>query len=274
MWRVRRRVPLTTAMHKTLLLVPLLATACSYPSFVAKKVVELDVPLSQASKLHCKSHNGDITIARGTASDSVHIKAILKVRGYTQQEADANLELLSVADELDDDTLRIYGDYPRPELNGMSPTFTYTMNVPSHLDLNLVTHNGDVTARGTTGATRVETHNGNIVATSANKKTRVETHNGDIDLVIRSSDDLEGRVITHNGDIDVELVADAHCWLEVFTHNGRIRTPRVIHDASIKRRSVRCRIGEGDTEGRLFIKTHNGDVGVHDLEPGNRKKLK
>lgn len=261
-------------MHKSLLLVPLFATACSYPAFVAKKVVELDVPLSQASKLHCKSHNGDITIARGAADDTVHIKAVLKVRGHSQQEADANLELLSVADELDEDTLRIFGDYPRPELNGMSPSFTYTMNVPSHIALDLVTHNGDVTARGTTGATRIETHNGSIVATSGHKNTRVETHNGDIDLVIRSNEDLEGRVISHNGDIDVELVEDAHCWLEVFTHNGSIRTPKVIHDASIKRRSVRARIGDGDTDGRLYIKTHNGDVGVHDAKPGSAKKLK
>lgn len=267
-------MPLIPAMQKSLLLVPLFAAACSYPGFVARKVVELDVPVAQASRLKCKTHNGDITITRGSSSDSIHVKAVLKVRGYTQDEADANLQLLSVADELDEDTLRIYGDYPRPDLNRMSPSFTYTMNVPEHLAVDLETHNGDVTSRGTTGATRIETHNGNIVATSGNKQTRVETHNGDIDLVIRSSEDLEGRVISHNGDIDVELTEDAHCWLEVFTHNGRIRTPRVIHDASIKRRSVRCRIGDGDTEGRLYIKTHNGDIGVHDSEQGSEKKLK
>ena len=182
----------------------------------------------------------------------MHVRAVLKVRGHTQAEADDNLEMLTVADVMSGDVLKIYGEYPRPELNNYSPSFSYMMQVPEHLAVNLNSHNGDIGARGTTGAIRIETHNGNIAATSLNKKTRVDTHNGNVDLVIRSDRDLEGRVTSHNGDIDIEVTEDAHCWLEVKTHNGSIRTPKRIQEATVKRRSVRCRLGDGETDGCLF----------------------
>jgi len=251
-------------MPKTLLLVPLLAVACSYPRFVASKTVELDVPLAQASKLKCKTHNGSISVTQGPASDSVHVVAVLQARGHTQKEADENLELLSVAHSHDGNALRIYGDYPRLALSNRSPSFSYTMQVPEHLAVSLVSHNGDITTRGTSGATYIETHNGDINAHSANGSTSVETHNGRIDLSLRADQDLEGSAVSHNGDIDIRLEADVPCWLDARTHNGHIKTPSVIHEATISRRSVRCRIGAGSPIGDLKIKTHNGNIAVHD----------
>lgn len=262
-------------MQKVLALVPLFAVACSYPRFVASKTVELDVPASQAASLDCKTHNGDIEITRGDASDSVHIIAEMKVRGHTQEEADRNLELLSVGSELEGTTLRIFGDYPRPDLNNRSPSFSFTMAVPGHLALDLESHNGDIQSQGTTGAMRIETHNGDITAAAQNKKAWVETHNGEVEMTIESTEALDGRVTSHNGDIVVRVSEDASCWLEAVTHNGRIKTPSAIHDATINRRSVRCRLGEQETDGRLFVKTHNGNITVRNGDaPGDRSKLK
>lgn len=261
-------------MQKVLIVVPLFAVACSYPSFVASKVIELDVPVANASNLHCKTHNGSIRVTGDSSSDTIHVRAVLKVRGHTQVEADDNLELLSVAAEMNGDVLKIYGKYPRSELNNRSPSFSYTMQVPERLAVTLNSHNGDIVARGTTGAIRIETHNGNVDATSSNEKTRVDTHNGNIDLVIRSDQDIEGRVTSHNGNIDIEVTDAAHCWLEVKTHNGNIRMPKGIQEATIKRRSVRGRLGDGETDGRLFIRTHNGNIAVHDGQSDSNKKLK
>lgn len=263
-------------MQKLLLVMPLFAVACSYPRFVAAKTVELNVPLAQASTLDCKTHNGDIKVTRGEASDSIHVVAEMKVRGHTQAEADSNLERLSVGQGEDGDTLRIFGDYPRTAMNNRSPSFTFTMQVPEHLALNLESHNGDIISNGTTGAMRIETHNGDVRGTSQNKKTWVETHNGEVKMAITSSEDLDGRVTSHNGDIVIEVSDDAHCWLETSTHNGRIKTPSSIHDATINRRSVRCRLGEAETDGRLFVQTHNGNIVVRNGQPGgdNTNRLK
>ena len=251
-------------MHKSLLLVPLLAVACSYPRFAASKTVELDLPLAQASKLKCKTHNGSISISPSSASDAVHVVAVLQARGHTQKEADDNLELLSVAHSHDGDALRIYGDYPLFELSNRSPSFSYTIQVPEHLAVSLVSHNGDITTRGTSGATHIETHNGDINAHSANGSTSVETHNGRIDLSLRADQDLQGVAVSHNGDIDIRLEAGAPCWLHARTHNGNIKTPSVIHEATISRRSVRCRIGDGEAIGDLKVTSHNGDIAVRD----------
>lgn len=249
-------------MQKLLLLVPLLSVACSYPRFTASKTVEAEVPVEQALALQCKTHNGNITITRGESRDTIHLHTIMKVRGHTQDEADDNLRLLSVAHEFDGDTLKIYGKYPRPDLNNRSPSFTYTMQVPEHLALRLLTHNGNVKTEGTTGAVRIETHNGDVIGAVQNEKLWVETHNGEIGLSIDADADLDGRVVSHNGDIDITVGSDAHCWLEVFTHNGHIDPPGTIHDANIKKRSMRCRLGEASTDGRLYVKTHNGDIEV------------
>jgi len=249
-------------MRKALLLLPLLSVACSYPAFTASKTVDVQVPIEQAIKLHCRTHNGDITITRGDSSDTIQMRTVMKVRGHTQSEADDNLRLLSIAHEHHGDTLKIYGSYPRPELNNRSPSFTYTMQVPEHLALSLESHNGDIRTDSTTGAVRIETHNGDVVSAVQNEKFWVSTHNGEVDVAVAADTDLDGRVVSHNGDINVSVSKDARCWLEVFTHNGHIDPPSRIHDATIKKRSLRCRIGEASTDGRLFVKTHNGDIEV------------
>ena len=263
-------------MQKTLLLVPLFAVACSYPRFAATKTVEVDVPLAQAAKLDCKTHNGDIKITPGKASDTIHVVARIKVRGHTQEEANRNLERLSVGQATDGETLRIFGDYPRSAMNNLSPSFSFTMQVPEHLALKLESHNGDIESNGTTGAMRIETHNGNVRGSSHNKRTWVETHNGEVQIAIHSGEDLDGHIVSHNGDIVVQVSEQARCWLETATHNGNIKTPSAIHDATIKRHSVRCRLGEEETEGSLYIKTHNGNIVVRDGDSsgGNAKKLK
>jgi DUF4097 and DUF4098 domain-containing protein YvlB len=261
-------------MRTALLFVPLLTVACSYPRFTASKTVEAEVPLEQAIALHCKTHNGDITITRGDASDTIQLHTVMKVRGHTQEEADDNLRLLSVAHEVHGETLKIYGKYPRPDLNNRSPSFTYTMKVPEHLALTLLTHNGNVRTDGTTGALRVETHNGDVIGAVQNQKVWVETHNGEVELAIDSGADLDGRIVSHNGDIDVVVSADARCWLEAATHNGHIDPPATIHDADIKRRSLRCRLGEANTDGRLFLKTHNGDIEVASGAGGGGNEFK
>ncbi len=249
-------------MHKTLLLVSLFGAACSYPRYVATKVVELQLPVEAAARLHCETHNGDIKIRRGATSETIAVRAEMSVRGFTQEEADANLHLLSVGQARDGDRLKLFGAYPRSELRNRSPSFAFTLQVPEAMALELVTHNGDVETRGTSGALSVETHNGDIEGAVASPKVRVRTHNGDVDLEIESDGALDGSLTTHNGNVRLSLAGGAHGWLEAVTHNGSISPPDGMHEATVRRRSVRGRIGEAATDGRLRVETHNGSVVV------------
>ena len=249
-------------MRPALLALPLLVTACSFPQFVASKTVELEIPLEQATALQCRTHNGDITVSHGPDGQHVIVQAELKVRGFTQEEADDNLATMSLRHAVESGALQLIRDYPKSRLNGRSPTYTYTLTVPEHLALDLRSHNGDILTSGTKGSLTVRTHNGDIETWVDNPNVEIGTHNGDVQLEIASRGRLEGSVETHNGDVRVSLHEDASCWIEARTHNGRIDPPAEIHDATIKKRSLRCRVGRQQTDGKLRVRTHNGSVRI------------
>ncbi|MCK5944496.1 MAG: DUF4097 family beta strand repeat protein [Planctomycetes bacterium] len=261
-------------MRKTLILVPLFAAACSFPRFTAQKTIETDVSVRQAKTLRCATHNGDIHIRRGDRGDTIALHAVIEVRGHTQQEADERLLLVSIASEVLDDELKILGVFPRAEFRQHAPSITYTMHVPEHLALTLASHNGDIHTEGTKGPVQIETHNGDVQARVANEKVSIHTHNGEIEVEIDASTDLDSELVSHNGNIEVTVSEDASGWLEVATHNGHIDPPRHIYDATIKKRSLRCRIGEEGSEGKLVIETHNGNIGVESRSGRARSEVK
>lgn len=246
-------------MHKALLPV-LLAAACAYPRYTASKVVELEVPLEHAERLWCTTHNGGIVVTADEAADSIAVRAELSVRGHSAEEARDNLQLLSIGQDRTGDELRIQGDYPRDELRRMSPSFAFTMTVPAALAMDLHTHNGSVRTAGTRGALQVETHNGNVDCSVANPNVEITTHNGSIALAVTGPGALEGSITTHNGNVRVTLDEDASGWLVARTHNGSITPPANAYEVTSSRRSLRCRVGDGSSDGTLQVETHNGRV--------------
>ena len=248
-------------MRPTLLLLPLFA-ACSFPKSVASKTVELEIPLEQATVLSCRNHNGDITVSKGPSDGFVTVRAELRVRGHSQAEADDNLATMSLRHEIDGTELRLIRDYPKQEMSGFSPSYRFTIAVPAHLALDLHSHNGNITTTGTTGHIEVRTHNGDIDAEVANPEVHAGTHNGDIALAIVIPGQLESSVRSHNGNVRVKLHPETSAWIEARSHNGRINPPDGAFDTTTKKRSMRCRVGEQQTEGELKVRTHNGNVRI------------
>lgn len=245
-------------MRSSLLLVPVLASACVFPNYQATKVVEFTIPASSLQKLDCQSHNGDITVTGDPAATEIAMRAELSVRGHSQAEADANLHLLEIGREETLGTLRLWGKYPEGELINRSPSFRFTMKVPQRLALQLVSHNGDIDATGMQGAAALETHNGDIDGSLRTNHVVATTHNGDIDLRLSGEGALDGEVRSHNGDIELALAEGFGARLEASTHNGRVTPPVRVMDASISKRSLVGSIGDG--KGRLVVESHNGNV--------------
>lgn len=237
-----------------------LTSACSYPGFQAKKTVEFTLPAASVSRLLCTSHNGNIVIDGDPAATAVNLKAEMSVRGYTQEEANANLNLLEVGQEQADGQLKLWGKYPPGSLNDVSPSFAFTLTVPARMQLQLQSHNGDLIARGTEGPIQLETHNGSIEAKVTTAKVEVETHNGAVALDLAGSGPLDGTITSHNGGIRVGIGSDRGATIEAATHNGSIKAGEGIVTASVSRNRLRGKIGDGS--GKLVITTHNGSVAI------------
>ncbi|MDO8348960.1 MAG: DUF4097 family beta strand repeat-containing protein [Planctomycetota bacterium] len=245
---------------RPLILPALLLAGCAYPTFVSSKVIELTIPASGLTTLDCTSHNGDIVVNGDAGTTEVALRAELSVRGYSQGEADANLHLLSLGKNFADGKLKIYGKYDPLQLNNMSPCFAFTLKVPQQVALSLASHNGDIRANGTRGTVAFESHNGDIVAEASTSQVKAETHNGLVRIDLANDGPLDGDITSHNGDIVVSLADGIGTSVTASTHNGDITPPRLLQDAVIKKRSLRCRIGDG--AGKLQITTHNGDVHI------------
>ena len=245
---------------RTILLSFLGAAACASPSFHASKVVELTLPADGLATVDCTSHNGAIRVTGDASASSVALRAELSVRGFTQEEADANLELLEVEHGLDGDTLRVRAKYPREQLARRSPSFAFTLTMPSRTGLRLVTHNGDLRVEGTEGAAVLETHNGDVDASLRASRIAAATHNGSVALRVEGEGPLDGEVASHNGDVTVTLAGGTDTVLHLATHNGSITPPAGAHAATSTRRSFRGTLGTGG--GELVVTTHNGDVVV------------
>ncbi|MFK7738994.1 MAG: DUF4097 domain-containing protein [Planctomycetota bacterium] len=249
-------------MQKLLLALPLLSVACSYPRFYADKTIEQQLPLAAASQLSCTTHNGNIEVTGEPGLDHIELRADIRVRGHTQEEADDRLGLVSVGHKIDGDTVKIFREYDRKEFRINSPTFTFTLRVPERLAMQLLTHNGNVQVSGTRGALTAESHNGDIQGSVRHQRARLETHNGEIDVQIAASGDLDARIESHNGGIEIAVPEDAAGWIEASTHNGSISGPDGVEDTESARSRFRGRLGPAATEGVLRIETHNGSISV------------
>ncbi len=246
-------------MRPDLLLLPLLLLAgCVHPTFQATKIVELTLPAAAVTALECHSHNGGITVTGDPGATGVALRAELSVRGYTQPEADANLHLLGIGREEVGGTLRIRGTYPEGELGNRSPSFRFTMTVPTRLAVTLVSHNGDVKVRGIEGATALETHNGNIDGAVRTNRITATTHNGSVDLRLDGDGALDGEITSHNGDVTVTLDGAFDTVVGAATHNGSVTPPANATDVARDRRRFEGTLGAGG--GALVVVTHNGDV--------------
>jgi hypothetical protein len=197
---------------RPLLLPVLLFAACANPDFVARKVIERTIPAANLTEVACTSHNGGIHVTGDGAATEIALRAELSVRGYTQAEADANLEKLAVAEEVGNGTLKLYGKYDQFALSGMSPCFTFHVKVPRRIGLALESHNGSIEASGTQGTVSMVTHNGSIVARVDTNRLKAETHNGRVKLDLGNQGRLDGEVVSHNGSVDVGMADGIGTW--------------------------------------------------------------
>jgi hypothetical protein len=244
-------------MHKLCLPLLLLTTSCSFPQYTARKTVVDSLPADGIREIHCTSHNGSISIEGKPGASEIRIRVEMSVRGYTQAEADANIEQLETLQETVAGRLTLTGKYD-PQLSNMSPRFSFIVEGPPELILQLTSHNGHITTIGTSGPLACKTHNGNIESKAEANQVSFITHNGHVEIDIDGSGELNGKVISHNGNVVVGVARDLDTLLDASTHNGRILLKREAVETTASKHRLECRLGDGG--GRLSIEAHNGNV--------------
>jgi hypothetical protein len=243
-------------------LLPLLLVlpACAFPQHEARTEQEFRIPLASLSLLDCLAHNGDITVTGADNGSEIVVHAELRVRGWTPEDARANLDLLTVVREIDGQTLKLSGHADdRLEWN-MSPSFAFTITAPAQLGMQLTSHNGAIAVHGLRGPVTAESHNGSIAVQMAAGHLALTTHNGGIRADVQGQGQLDGTVITHNGTVDIRLADGVSTSIVAQTHNGSVQAARTLTDLCVSDSSLTGRLGDG--RGQLQVSSHNGDVTI------------
>jgi len=175
--------------------------------------------LAVAPTLEIESSNGAVTIRGVEGQADVQVKATLRSRGETLEEAEERLEKVIL--HMDQDGDRIVLRYVSSEqvddvakYSGVS--FDVTLPPAADVDVNVETSNGTIDLENIEGLAELDTSNGRIRVTDFAGEVSADTSNGAID-VTRSTGTF--RLDTSNGSIDVREFAGA---IDAETSNGAI----------------------------------------------------
>ena len=236
-----------------------LVASCSLPTHVARKTIDLQLPIAGVQTIDCESHNGAITIVGDAAATTISLHTEIEVRAFSPSDASALLVQTSVDQNVVDGRLVVRGKYPEP-LGGRIVTFSYTLRVPPALGATLLSHNGGLDVRGIEGDLGLVTHNGGIAVVSRARRVDATPHNGEITIGRDGEGDFAGSIESPNGAITVELAPGVRTTVDASTHNGRLAWPADALDVRREDSTLSCRFGDG--AGHLAIVTHNGDVNL------------
>jgi hypothetical protein len=272
---------LHTAMRRTSLALTIAVTA------LATSGCQLDGGLAQArrnfaltpqwadyARVVVHSRNGRVELAVAPGAE-FQIQGQTRVRGETQEQANANLDQLTVVaepDAGDPGTFLVELRVPAT-LNQNSPAADFVIRVPKPCTADLHTSNGSIRAAGLKGPLVLGSSNGSITAEDVAGAVQAESSNGQITL-----DKVDGAVqaqssngsvtaksitgdvsaTTSNGRISVEKVS-GKCVLR--TSNGLIEVVGTTGDITARTCNAAIRVdGSPDATGVVVLETSNGSI--------------
>ena len=134
-------------------------------------------------------------------------------------------------------------------------------DVAGHAELSSVS--GDVEAQNLAGDLMADSVTGDVMLVNSSfDRVHLETVNGDIIFESALSNDGTFSVETINGDVDIKLNDSISARFDIETFNGDIRNcfgPKPVRTSEYMP-GTELKFTEGDGEGRVTIKTLNGDL--------------
>jgi hypothetical protein len=252
-------MPRPARRHASPALLLSLLPACTIPPHEAHRTQDRAEPAAGLAELRCTTHNGAITVVGAPGATEVAIHARLSARGFTEQEAAANVDRLEVAVVRDGAVLTVSGRSPEDFDWRFSPAFSFTITLPQAMACKLTSHNGDLDLRAVDGAVVAATHNGAVTASTGAPRLQVESHNGEIDVELTGKGPVAGSVTTHNGSVSVAM-GERAAKVEADTHNGSLQAERGFANMVVREDSLRFVAGDATGPDLLTVVTHNGSV--------------
>ncbi len=192
---------------------------CSLGNFIGKekatRTLEFTVPIPASGKCLIRSKNGNIRCVAGAVSE-IEVKAEITARAMTVEQAEAQLEQISIDRTETEDAAEIVANVPR----GVSGGVSFSVTVPFELALNLDSSNGTIEVTGVSGDVKCDTSNGNARVIDCIGTVDVKTSNGQIVLESESLANVRARTSNGNVQLKGRLVPGSH---EVHTSNGSIQ---------------------------------------------------
>lgn len=207
------------------------------PAFEAKKTVTPAMAWDDAQIVQVSTRNGSIDVRVDPSNTELTVKAEVKARGTTQEEADSRLALMDVElSRLADGTVMIQPVISEGEWISGDGCSLWIV-VPAAVSVQAKTSNGPITLNGTGGSADVKTSNGSIT---------ISNHAGEV------------LADTSNGPVRVENAAGN---IEVDTSNASITIVgfRGVVDASTSNGPITCE-STAENSGPVTLKSSNGGI--------------
>jgi hypothetical protein len=190
--------------------------------------------LAPKGRVEISNVNGKIEVEPSSGS-TVDVEATRKARGASPEAAKAELERVSIAEDVSDGRIRIETKVARTSgFSFMSGgvQVEYHVKVPAGAEVKFRTVNGGVEVNGLEGRITAETVNGGVTAREIAGQLNASTTNGGLDIDLLRVPDGGVKLECVNGGIKVRLPRDAKANVSARISNGGISTENLSIDST------------------------------------------
>lgn len=262
----------------------------------AEEEVKQTFAVEQAPRVVVEMFNGGVEVIAGVEQGKVSARVTKRGSGATDEEAEADLENVTVALRKEGNTIYILASRREGAPQRGNSGASAVVEVPTGTELDLrssngglnvrglagdvtgKTSNGSVKVNGSKGALKLTSSNGGITVEGGGNKLDLTTSNGAIKVTkaraatvsARTSNGSihfdgalgEGEHVLHssNGGVTVTLPADTHFRLDATTSNGRVTCDFPIKAEDQGKSHLRGTVGD---EAATMLKLSSSNASIH-----------
>jgi Toastrack DUF4097 len=217
-------------------------------------------PIAAGGRVEVLNSNGFVKVEVADVSQ-VEVRAERIAHAATQDAAKALVGKIEIREEVSPDRVRLETRKPEGSAFSGGIEVRYTLRVPSTVQVDLTTANGEVSATGVTRGARLTTTNGHIRGDRLSGELRATTTNGGVDLTMTSVTDPV-HVRTTNGGVDLSIPSSSAVTINAQCANGSIDVSGLEFraDGEAQRCHTEGRANGGGT--RVEVGTTNGGISI------------
>lgn len=229
---------------------------------ISEELFEYGLELAGEVGLVVLGKSGDVTITSAPGSDSVVIRAVLRVSADNPDDAEAGLSELWV--DVDQSSSLIIVQTAQPSaLDTRDFEIDYEISTPPFMMLSISNVAGDVTINGAGSELSIQIGSGNVTLNNTFAVTRVRVGNGSIDASVVLPWGTTVGISTGNGDIDLALPVTTSATILATAANGTVSVTNLDIDYEYRTENALAgTLGVGLDLGLIQLTSRNGGVAL------------